>query len=75
MKQKLLFFLTSLISDNQWSPLLCKVIAGGGGRLPKKGSGRRGRSAGVSSGEEFMPKSIFIIVHEKACGTRACELI
>lgn len=58
MKQKLLFFLTSLISDNQWSPLLCKVIDGGGGRLPNKGSGRRWHSAGVSSGEEFMPKNL-----------------
>lgn len=72
MKQKLFFFLTSLISDDQWSPLLCKVIAGGGGCLPKKESGRRGHqhSAGVSSGEEFMSKQIFIIVHEKACRTR-----
>lgn len=63
-----LFFLTSLISDNQCSPLLRKVIASGGGRLPRKGAGRRGhqRSAGVGSGGEFTHKSIFIIVQEKA---------
>jgi len=72
MKQKLVFFLSSLISDNQCSPLLCKVIASGGVHLPRKGAGRREHqgSAGLSSGGEFTPQNSFIIVQEKACGIR-----
>lgn len=67
----ILFFLPSLMSDNQCSSLLCKLIASGRGRpLPRKGAGRREHksSVGESSGEKFMPKSILLIVQEKPVG-------
>lgn len=73
----ILFFLTSLISDNQCSSLLCKVIGSGRGRpLPRKGAGRRGHqsSVGASSGGKFMPKSTFIIVQEKLVGPGSEDL-
>jgi len=62
MKQKLMGFFTSLISNNCCGCLLGKVTAGDGGHFPGKGAGKRGL---LHNGSKFwwrlLPRSLFVI--------------